>query len=234
MGYFLSIWFPLPTPQSSIAASSLEVEPMHFWLPLVVTSRGGCGCLPIFRRSAFFRNRPLATGLATPSAHHCTGACSNLSCGRFIFASHRGGSHSIPCYGVCLRRCRTFCGEFYRSASGSFLLCRKALVVKCGVSAEGVQRVWWAPLNQTSGLQGHSGGGWGDLAGDDLGTGSGWKKSRQNQTPLCSDETRSSSTSANLHAALAAPLHLSSAQASRASYGALCSMSRGGARWPNG
>lgn len=68
--------------------------------------------------------------------------------------------------------------------------------------------MWWAPLNQTSGLQGHSGGGWGDLAGNDLGTGSGWKQSRQNQTPLCSDETRSPSSTANLHAALAAPLRL--------------------------
>jgi hypothetical protein len=38
------------------------------------------------------------------------------------------------------------------------------------------------------------------LAGNDLGTGSGWKQSRQNQT----GETRSPSTTANLHAALAA------------------------------
>jgi hypothetical protein len=82
------------------------------------------------------------------------------------------------------------------------------MVVKCGVSVEGMQRVWWAPLNQTSGLQGHPGGGWGDLAGDDLGTGSGWKQSRQNQTPLCSDEIRSPSTTANLSTALATPLHL--------------------------
>ncbi len=38
---------------------------------------------------------------------------------------------------------------------------------------------------------GGSGGGWGDLAGSDLGTGPGWKKIRQNQTPLRSDETKS-------------------------------------------
>ena len=52
------------------------------------------------------------------------------------------------------------------------------------------------------------GGGWGDLAGNDLGTGSGWKQSRQNQTPLCSDETRSPSSIAHLDTALAARLHL--------------------------
>ena len=57
-------------------------------------------------------------------------------------------------------------------------------------------------------MQGHFGGGWGDLAGNDLGTGSGWKQSRQNQTPLCSDETRSSSSTAHLDTALAARLHL--------------------------
>lgn len=101
----------------------------------------------------------------------------------------------------------TFDSGFPQTTSGSFLLCRKAMVVKCGVSAEGVRCVWRVPLNQTSGLQGHPGGGWGDLAGDDLGTGSGWKQSRQNQTPLCSDETRSPNTTANLSAALAAPLH---------------------------
>ena len=44
------------------------------------------------------------------------------------------------------------------------------MVVQCGASAEGWQRVWWAPLSQTSGLQDHFGGGWGDLAGNDLGT----------------------------------------------------------------
>ena len=87
--------------------------------------------------------------------------------------------------------------------------------------------MWWAPLNQTSGLQGHSGGGWGDLAGNDLGTGSGWKQSRQNQTPLRSDETRSPSTTANLHAALAAPLHLSFVLLTLGPCGRLCSRVKG-------
>ncbi len=109
---------------------------------------------------------------------------------------------------ACVRSRVTFDRGLPQATSGSFLLCRKAMVVKCGVSAEGVRCVWRVPLNQTSGLQGHPGGGWGDLAGDDLGTGSGWKQSRQNQTPLCSDETRSPNTTANLSAALAAPLHL--------------------------
>ena len=35
-----------------------------------------------------------------------------------------------------------------------------------------------------------------------------WKQSRQNQTPLCSDETRSPSSTAHLGTALAAQLHL--------------------------
>ena len=96
-----------------------------------------------------------------------------------------------------------------RDSSGSFLLCRKAMVVKCGASAEGLQRVRWAPLKQTGGLQGHFGGGWGDLAGNDLGTDSGWKQSRQNQTPLRGDETRSPSPTAHLDTALAAQLHFS-------------------------
>ena len=61
----------------------------------------------------------------------------------------------------------------------------------------------------TSGLQGHFGGGWGDLAGNDLGTGSGWKQSRQNQTPLRSDEIKSPNSTAHLDTALAARLHLS-------------------------
>jgi hypothetical protein len=75
----------------------------------------------------------------------------------------------------------------------------------CGRSS----RVWWAPLNPTSGVQGHSGGGWGNLAGNDLGTGSGWKQSKQNQTPRRRDETRSQSAIANLRAAAATPLHRS-------------------------
>ena len=83
------------------------------------------------------------------------------------------------------------------------------MVVKCGASAEGLQRVRWAPLKQTSGLQGHFGEGWGDLAGNDLGTDSGWKQSRQNQTPLRGDETRSASPTAHLDTALAAQLHFS-------------------------
>ena len=117
--------------------------------------------------------------------------------------------------------------KFSALASGSFLLRRKAMLVKCGVSVEGVQRAWWAPLNQTSGLQGHSGGGWGDLAGNDLGTGSGWKQSRQNQTPLCSDETRSPSTTASLRAALAATLHLSFVLLTLGPCGRLCSRVKG-------
>ena len=91
--------------------------------------------------------------------------------------------------------------------SGSFLLCRKAIVVKCGASAERLQRVRWAPLKQTSGLQGHLGGGRGDLASNDLGTDSGWKQSRQNQTPLRGDETRSPNPTVHLDTALAAQLH---------------------------
>ncbi len=62
---------------------------------------------------------------------------------------------------------------------------------------------------QASGQQGPSGGGLGNLAGSDLGTGSGWKQRRQNQAPLRSDETRSPSATANLRAAFVAPLHRS-------------------------
>ena len=65
-----------------------------------------------------------------------------------------------------------------------------------------------APLNQTSGLQGLCDGSWSDLAGNDLGIGSGWKQSKQNQTPLCSDGTRGRSTLNHLIAALATQLHL--------------------------
>ena len=65
-----------------------------------------------------------------------------------------------------------------------------------------------APLYQTSGLQGLCNGSWSDLAGDDLGIGSGWKQSKQNQTPLCSDGTRGRSTLDHLIAALAMQLHV--------------------------
>ncbi len=57
---------------------------------------------------------------------------------------------------------------------------------------------WWAALAKASALQGRSGGGWGDLAGNDLGTGLVRKQSSQNQAPLCSDETASQSSTANL------------------------------------
>ncbi len=50
--------------------------------------------------------------------------------------------------------------KFQALVIGRLLLRRKAMVVKRGVAAEGAQRVWWAPLNQTSGLQGRSCGGW--------------------------------------------------------------------------
>ena len=63
-----------------------------------------------------------------------------------------------------------------------------------------------APLYQTSGLQGLCNGSWSDLAGDDLGIGSGWRQSKQNQTPLCSDGTRGRSTLDHLIAALATQL----------------------------
>ena len=53
------------------------------------------------------------------------------------------------------------------------------MVVKCGTSVEGVWRACRAPLNQTSGLQDHFDEGWGDLAGNDLGTGSGWNQNTQ-------------------------------------------------------
>ena len=53
-----------------------------------------------------------------------------------------------------------------------------------------------ALLNQTSGPQGYCGVSCGILAGNDLGTGSGWQQSRPNRTPLCSDEILSSNDTA--------------------------------------
>jgi hypothetical protein len=88
-----------------------------------------------------------------------------------------------------------------------FLLCRKAMVVKFNASVGGVWCVMGSS-NQTSELQSHFSGGWGDLAGNDLGTGSGWKHSRQNRTPLCSDETRSPNSIAHIDTPLAARFHL--------------------------
>ncbi len=100
---------------------------------------------------------------------------------------------------------------------------------KRGASADGAQSVW--PLSPTVGLSGRSGGGLGNLAGSDLGTGSGWQQSKQQRTPLRIDETKSPSATANLRAALAAPLRRS--ERPRAPAVLLRSRVRR-ARWPNG
>ena len=91
--------------------------------------------------------------------------------------------------------------------NGINFLCRTAMVLKCGVPAIRLLRVLLAPLNQTSGLQGLYDGSCSDLAGNDLGNGSGWKQNKQDQTPLCSDEIRSRSTFNNQIAALTTQLH---------------------------
>ena len=67
---------------------------------------------------------------------------------------------------------------FYYLISGSFLLCRKAVTVKCDDSPKNLRFVREASLKQTSGLQCHSGGGRGDVASNVLGNDSGRKQSR--------------------------------------------------------
>ena len=67
--------------------------------------------------------------------------------------------------------------------SGSLLLCRKTMVVKCIASQHASLGMLMAHLSQTGGLQGCLGVNRGTLAGNDLDKGPGWQQSRQNQTP---------------------------------------------------
>jgi len=58
------------------------------------------------------------------------------------------------------------------------------MVVKCAASWHVPRRMWKSHLNRTGGLQGLRNGSCHELADNDLGTGSGWRQSRQNQAPL--------------------------------------------------
>ena len=87
-------------------------------------------------------------------------------------------------------------GRARAESVGALLLCRQAMVVKPCVAGHMLLVMWTVLLNQTSGLQGlcHVSGGF--LAGNDPGTGSGWRQSRPNRTPLCSDKTVNPNVSA--------------------------------------
>ena len=69
-------------------------------------------------------------------------------------------------------------------ALGDCLLSFRRMVVACAASWYVPRRMLKSHLNRTGGLQGFRNGSCDDLAGNDLGTGSGWRQSRQNQTPL--------------------------------------------------